>query len=129
VHPLFALNGHAAGWTRTAILVAAFLPFVVYATRDQIFHLRGRKVSVSENLLHFGLGITLATLFTQALKGNHAMMVGALVLFAVAGGVDEYVYHRGIPGEESDLHAKEHLALMIFLITVLAVDWWQGRLG
>jgi hypothetical protein len=114
---------------RIAILVLAFLPFVYYAGRDQIFHLRGRKVSVWENLLHLALGITLATLFTQALKGHHAAMVGALVLFAVAGGADEYIYHRGIPGEESDLHAKEHLALMIFLITTLAVDWMQGRLG
>jgi len=114
---------------RTSILVVAFLPFVYFAARDQIFHLRGRKVSVSENLLHLALGITLAILFTQALAGRHTFMVGALVLFAVAGAADEYVYHRHIPGEESDLHAKEHLALMIFLITVLAVDWLPGHTG
>lgn len=112
---------------RTAILVAAFLPFVYFAARDQIFHLRGRKVSLSENLLHLALGITLATVFTQALAGRHVAMIGALVLFAVAGGADEYIYHRHIPGEESDLHAKEHLALMIFLIAVLAVDWLPGH--
>jgi|SRR6185369_5064010 len=112
---------------RTALLILMFLPFLYYAGRDQIFHLRGRKVSLWENLLHLGLGITLATLFTQALAGRHAQMIGALVLFAVAGAADEYIYHRGIPGEESDLHAKEHLALMIFLITTLAVDWAQGR--
>jgi hypothetical protein len=112
---------------RTVILVIAFLPFVYFAVRDQIFHLRGRKVGISENLLHLGLGITLAALFTQALAGRHAAMIGALVLFAVAGGADEYIYHRHIPGEESDLHAKEHLALMIFLITTLAVDWLPGH--
>lgn len=112
---------------RAAILVLAFLPFVYFAARDQIFHLRGRKVSVSENLLHLALGITLAIFFTQALAGRHAAMIGALVLFAVAGGADEYIYHRHIPGEESDLHAKEHLALMIFLIVILAVDWLPGH--
>jgi hypothetical protein len=114
---------------RTAILVAAFLPFVYFAVRDQIFHLRGRKVGVSENLLHLALGITLATLFTQALAGRYTFMLGALVLFAVAGAADEYVFHRQIPGEESDLHAKEHLALMIFLIVTLAVDWLPGHAG
>ena len=63
---------------RVAILVLAFLPFVYFAVRDQIFHLRGRKVSLSENLLHLALGITLAILFTQALAGHHAAMLGAL---------------------------------------------------
>jgi hypothetical protein len=114
---------------RVAILVAAFLPFVYFAARDQIFHLRGRKVGLAENLLHLALGITLAILFTQALAGRHLAMIGALVLFAVAGAADEYIFHRHIPGEESDLHAKEHLALMIFLIVALAVDGLPGHLG
>lgn len=114
---------------RIAILVAAFLPFVYFAARDQIFHLRGRKVGLAENLLHLALGITLAILFTQALAGRHLAMLGALVLFAVAGGADEYIFHRHIPGEESDLHAKEHLALMIFLIVTLAVDGLPGHFG
>ncbi len=112
---------------RTMILVLAFLPFVYFAVRDQIFHLRERKVSVSENLLHLALGITLAIFFAQALAGRHAAMIGALVLFAIAGAADEYIYHRHIPGEESDLHAKEHLALMIFLIVVLAIDRLPGH--
>jgi Cu/Ag efflux pump CusA len=110
---------------RTAILVLTFLPFVYYAGKDAIFHLRGRKVSATENLLHLGLGLVLATLFSLALAGRHAAMVGALILFVVAGALDEFVYHRHIPGEESDLHAKEHLALFAFLVTVLAFDWLQ----
>ena len=114
---------------RVAILVAACLPFVYFAVRDQIFHLRGRQVGLAENLLHLALGITLAILFTQALAGRHLAMLGALVLFAVAGAADEYIFHRHIPGEESDLHAKEHLALMIFLIVALAVDGLPGHFG
>src|SRR4051794_28180912 len=100
---------------RTAILVAAFLPFVYFAARDQIFHLRGRKVGVSENLLPLAPGIPPATLSPRARAARSPYMAGRLVLFAVAGPADEYFRHRHIPGEESDLHAKEHLALMIFL--------------
>ncbi len=112
---------------RTAIVVAAFLPFAWYAGKDAVFHMRGRKVSRTEHLLHLGLGIVLALVFSLALAGRHAALVGALVLFGAAGALDEYVYHRHIPGEESDLHAKEHLALMLFLVTVLAFDWLQGH--
>lgn len=112
---------------RTAILVLAFLPFVWYAGKDAVFHLRGRKVSATENLLHLGLGVILAILFSLALAGRHAAMIGALILFVAAGALDEFVYHRHIPGEESDLHAKEHLALFIFLVTVVAFDWLQAH--
>jgi hypothetical protein len=108
---------------RTIVLVLAFVPFLYFATKDQIFHLRGRRVSLAENLLHLGIGLTLVVLFTHALAGRYAIMVAALVLFAVVGGIDEFFYHRAIPGEESDLHAKEHLALMVFLIVTLASDW------
>jgi uncharacterized membrane protein len=112
---------------RTALLVLTFLPFVYYAGKDAVFHLRGRKVSASENILHLALGLVLAMLFSLALAGRHAAMVGALILFVAAGALDEFVYHRHIPGEESDLHAKEHLALTVFLVTVLAFDWLQAH--
>jgi hypothetical protein len=112
---------------RTALLVLTFLPFVYYAGKDAVFHLRGRKVSATENVLHLALGLILAILFSLALAGRHAAMVGALILFVAAGALDEFVYHRHIPGEESDLHAKEHLALMVFLVTVLTFDWMQAH--
>lgn len=37
-------------------------------------------------------------------------------LFALAGAADEYGYHRDIPAEEHALHAKEHLALLLFVL-------------
>jgi hypothetical protein len=108
---------------RAAILVLSFLPFVYYGGKDTAFHFRGRKVSLTEHLLHAIIGVVLLTLFAHALMGHHLVVVCALVLFVIAGSVDEYIFHRGIPAEESDLHAKEHLALVIFIVVSLATDW------
>jgi len=110
---------------RAAILVLSFLPFVYYAGKDTAFHFRGRKVSLTEHILHAAIGIVLLILFTHALMGHHLVVLGALILFVVTGGIDEYIFHRSIPAEESDLHAKEHLALLIFIVISLATDWLQ----
>ena len=110
---------------RAAILSLSFLPFIYYGAKDTMFHFRGRKVSVTEHLLHAAIGGVLVILFAHALMAHHLIVLGALILFAIAGGVDEYIFHRDIPGEESDLHAKEHLALLIFIVVSLATDWLQ----
>ena len=110
---------------RAAILALSFLPFLYYATKDNAFHFRGRKVSLTEHLLHAAIGLVLAIMFTHALMAHHLIVVGALVLFAIAGAVDEYIFHRDIPAEESDLHEKEHLALLIFIVISLAPDWLE----
>ncbi len=110
---------------RPLILSLSFLPFIYYGAKDTMFHFRGRKVSMTEHLLHAAIGIVLVIMFTHALMAHHLVVLGALVLFVIAGGIDEYIFHRGIPGEESDLHAKEHLALVIFLVVSLATDWLQ----
>jgi len=110
---------------RAALLIFSFLPFVYYATKDNLFHFRGRKVSRTEHILHAAIGIALVIMFSHALMAHHLIVLGALLLFVIVGGVDEYIFHRDIPGEESDLHAKEHLALLIFLVVSLATDWLQ----
>ena len=110
---------------RAAILVVSFLPFVYYATKDNLFHFRGRQVSRTEHLLHAAIGLTLAIVFSHSLMAHHLVVVGALLLFVVAGGLDEYIFHHDIPGEESDLHAKEHLALLIFIVVSLGTDWLE----
>jgi hypothetical protein len=110
---------------RAAILVLTFLPFLYYGAKDTAFHFRGRKVSRTEHVLHAVIGVILAIMFTHAVMAHHLITLGALLLFVVAGGVDEYIFHRGIPAEESDLHAKEHLALLSFLVVSLATDWLE----
>src|SRR2546423_1760080 len=110
---------------RAAILVLSFLPFLYYGTKDTLFHFRGRKVSKTEHLIHGAIGIVLAILLSHALMAHHPTVLASLVLFVIVGGIDEYIYHRGIPGEESDLHAKEHLALLSFIVVSLATDWLQ----
>ncbi|HSU56871.1 MAG TPA: hypothetical protein VLT36_22620 [Candidatus Dormibacteraeota bacterium] len=108
---------------RAAILVLSFVPFIYYGSKDTAFHFHGRKVSLSEHLLHAVIGLVLLTLFAHALMGHHLVVLCALVLFVVAGSIDEYIFHHDIPAEESDLHAKEHLALVIFIVVSLATDW------
>ncbi len=110
---------------RVAILVLSFLPFLYYGGKDNAFHFRGRKVSLTEHLLHAVIGVVLLILFTHALMAHHLVVLCTLVFFVIAGGLDEYVFHRGIPAEESDLHAKEHLALLIFIAVSLTTDWLQ----
>lgn len=110
---------------RPLILSLSFLPFVYYGAKDTMFHFRGRKVSLTEHLLHAAIGLVLVIMFTHALMAHHLVVLCALVIFVVAGGIDEYIFHRDIPGEESDLHAKEHLALVIFIVVSLATDWLQ----
>lgn len=107
---------------REIIVVVSFLPFLYYATLDGVFHFRGRRVSLAEHLIHLAIGLALGLVFAAAVMANQLVMLGSLAVFLVAGGLDEYVWHRDLPAHESDLHAKEHLALLIFLGVTLLVD-------
>jgi hypothetical protein len=111
---------------RAGIVLFSFLPFLYYATKDTAFHFRGRRVSLAEHVLHLAVGISLAMVLTNAVLGKSPAMLVGLILFAIAGAIDEYVWHRGIPETESDLHAKEHLALLIFVVVTLAVNWLES---
>ena len=110
---------------RAAILTTSLLPYLWYAWKDNAFHFHGRKVSLTEHLLHAAIGVSLAIMFGHAVAGNHGVVLGALVLFGIGGAIDEYIFHRDLPAVESDLHAKEHLALLIFVVISLATDWLQ----
>jgi hypothetical protein len=114
---------------RTGVLIVSFLPFVYYAIKDGIFHFKGRKVSLTEHLLHTVILITLGMVFSHAIMGNHTIMLVALVLFLVGGSIDEYIFHHHLPEEESDLHAKGHLALLIFIVICMNIDWHYAHPG
>lgn len=114
---------------RSIILVPLFLFFLHYARKDYLYHRHQRVVSMAEKLLHGGIGVMIGGMFIQAIAGNSQLMLLALALFVVIGGVDEYLFHRGIPGTESDIHAKEHLALMIFVVASLVIDWIMEQGG
>jgi hypothetical protein len=108
---------------RAGIVLIAFLPFLYYASKDNLYHFRGRRVSLAEHLLHAAIGVALLIVVSHAMMGNSGVMLLGLLFFVVAGGLDEYVWHRNIPEVESDLHAKEHLALLIFVVATLVVNW------
>jgi hypothetical protein len=114
------------GWTmRAALIIGSFLPFAFFGYKDNAFHFRGRKVSAPEHLLHVAIGLTQAVIFIQALKGNLVMMFVGLALLTVSGAADEYIFHRELPAEESDLHAKQHFALFIFVVVAIATTYLE----
>lgn len=104
-----------------AILAVVLLPFLYFAGRDFRLHLTARRVSLAENLLHVALAIPLAAALALAFQFRAKEAALAMAAFAVFGSADEYVFHRGIPAEEHDVHAKEHYALFVFLAVFFAL--------
>jgi hypothetical protein len=109
------------------VLGVAFLPFVYFAARDFRLHLTVRKVSVAENVLHLVLGIVLAAVLARAFRFRGAETAFAVLLFALFGAADEFVFHRGLPAEEHDAHAKEHFALFVFIAVFGALVHLRAR--
>ncbi|HWZ89857.1 MAG TPA: hypothetical protein VNW92_13435 [Polyangiaceae bacterium] len=106
---------------RFLMLVSSALAFLWYAGKDMRFHLVGRRVSGAENAMHGALGLSQLALLVGAFFDAGAWAAGGALATALLGASDEYVFHRGIPGAESDLHAKAHLALFIFVAVALAL--------
>lgn len=97
------------------VLGLALLPFLYFAGRDQVLHLTARRVSIAENLLHVALGILLVMVIARAFQFRERSVAMGVLAFAVAGSLDEFVFHRGLPAAEHDVHAKEHFALFVFV--------------
>ena len=100
--------------TARVVLAAALTPFVYFAARDQWLHLKARRVPLAENAVHALLGIVLSTVIARAFLFDWRFVIAGLAAFAVCGALDEFVFHRGLPAVESDVHAKEHFALFAF---------------
>ena len=110
---------------RIALIILSFIPFIHYGIKDNSFHFHGRKVTAWEHLLHIGIGMCQAIIFIQALRSDFILMFAAMILLLAAGGMDEYIFHRDLPAVESDLHAKQHFALFIFVIISIAGSWLE----
>jgi hypothetical protein len=113
---------------RTVCLAIALVPYIYFGLNDNLLHLRTRTVCWRERLLHLAIVAALATVIPQAFFGHHVVMLAGLVLFVAARALDEYVFHRGLSAAESDLHAKTHLAFLMFIVVVLVVDWLETSL-
>ena len=104
-------------------LGASLLPFLWFALRDQILHFVARKVSIVENGLHLLLAFLLTIVIGQAMLFQTRWVAVALLMFVVCGAADEYIFHRGIPETEHNIHAKEHFALLLFVSVFAAIMW------
>ena len=112
---------------RIAILTIFLLPYLYFGAKDHVYHFVGRKVSVAEHFVHLLIGMTLIAAIANAYRGQAIPFIAAMTLFIVVGAMDEYVWHRGLPEHESDLHAKGHLALLIFVIVALGTIWLEDH--
>ncbi|HET6250317.1 MAG TPA: hypothetical protein VFE47_21690 [Tepidisphaeraceae bacterium] len=115
---------------RIALISIFLAPYLYYGYQDHRSHFRGRKVPPAEHLLHLFVGITMTVAIANAFRGRLIAFVASLCLFLVIGAIDEYIYHRGLPEHESDLHAKQHMALLMFVVVCVASIWlgehhWQ----
>ena len=112
---------------RSLILTVALGPYLYYGTKDTLFHFRGRRVTLVEHLLHVGVAVAIVAAIASAYRGRTGSMIVGLLLFLLVGATDEYVYHRNLPEHETDLHAKGHMALLMFVIVSVATQWFAGQ--
>jgi hypothetical protein len=103
------------------LLLLPLVPFLRYAGKDLAYHFRSRKPGIPESLVHVVLGIFQGGLVVNAFRLDLARVAVATVGIAIFGAIDELVFHRGLPAEESDLHAKAHIALFAFAAAAVAL--------
>jgi hypothetical protein len=96
------------------------LPWLALAKRDHVMHSQ-RPVTTMEHVLHAAVGLGVCALAVASVTTDAAVLAVGLGLFLPAGVLDEGVFHRALPAEESDVHAKQHLALSVFVIAAVVV--------
>lgn len=110
---------------RALLLTAGLLPYAWLGLTDTVYHARRRRVAWPEALAHAAIFVSLLTVVPQAYLGRRGLVVAGLLLFLAARCVDEYVFHRQLPVEESRLHARTHLAFLGFLAAVMGTEGWE----
>ena len=110
---------------RAAIVTLSLLPYAWFGIRDNFYHFKHRNVGQLEWLLHIAIVICVFVIVPHAIAGNTKIVTAGLLLFVAARALDEFVFHRGVGAEEADIHAKTHLAFLIFVVATAAVDWLE----
>ncbi|MBX7149191.1 hypothetical protein K1X76_08890 [bacterium] len=110
---------------KNALIIFSILPFAYFAWKDTIFHLKGRAVTRTEHVIHFILGFILATLFVSSYRGHWGKWLIASFILFIVGSLDEFIFHKELPLQESDWHAKEHWSLLLYMITCIGMMAWE----
>jgi hypothetical protein len=110
---------------RAALLTLFLVPYLYFGISDVLHHKHYRKVSFTERLLHVTLGIALTIIISHAYAGHFEVVVVGFLLFVAARALDEFVFHRGLPDAEIDLHAKTHFGFLIFVVGVIGANWLE----
>lgn len=111
---------------RVLWLHACLVPYAWFGLRDVWHHKTHRRVPMAERALHTAIGLSLMVVVPHACLGHRDVVVPGLVLFVTARGLDEFIFHRGLAGEEVDLHAKTHLGFLFFVVGLMGMNWWEG---
>ena len=111
---------------RAILLTMCLAPYLYFGIRDVLHHKQHRAVSFAERWLHITLGTTLAIIIPHAYLAHFDVVTAGIVLFVAARALDEFVFHRGLAGAETDLHAKTHFSFLIFVVGLMAANWLQG---
>jgi len=114
-------------WQRAALLTVFLGPYLYFGIRDVLHHKHYRPVSFTERLLHITLGMTLTIIISHAYAGHFEVVIAGFLLFVSARALDEFVFHRGLPAQEIDLHAKTHFGFLIFVVGVIGTNWLESR--
>jgi hypothetical protein len=103
------------------LLTAMLVPYLWLAWRDNLLHMNARKVPKLEHVTHVGVVVALVVLISAVFMRDVERALLGAALFVPPAVADEMIFHRDIPAEEHDVHAKQHLMLFVFTIAAALV--------
>ena len=73
-------------------------------------------------LIQWVIVLAVLIVVSNAIMNRYVIMLVGLLLFLIARSADEWIFQRGLPGDEVDRHAKTHLAFLTFLMLAVSFD-------
>jgi len=104
------------------IAAAAFLPYLVLAAWDGWLHEKARTVPKVEQALHAALFFSVCAVVYGVFSGQPPWAWSGLLVFSVAGLLDEFGFHGALERRERRLHHAAYLCFAGFIL----VCWWVG---